>query len=179
MPGAKPLISTEVDLILSQLSTSRDRCLFLLGIYTGFRISELLSITVEDVVQFGQVRATLSVKRKNMKGKKSSRSVKLHPLAKQSLETHLSQITSNNCDRLFPFSRMTAHRILSRAFILAKIEGRVSTHSMRKTFAWKVYNALGKDLVNTQRALGHQSVNSTISYLAADQGAIDHAITET
>jgi hypothetical protein len=45
---------------------------------------------------------------------------------------------------------------------------------MRKTFAHGVYKALGRDLVNTQRALGHKNVNSTVSYLGFETDAEIH-----
>ena len=37
---------------------------------------------------------------------------------------------------------------------------------MRKTFADRVYRASGRDLVRTQRALGHVNINSTVQYLS-------------
>jgi site-specific recombinase XerD len=47
---------------------------------------------------------------------------------------------------------------------------------MRKTFANKVYDALGHDLIKTQRALGHKNINSTACYLSFREEDIDAAI---
>ncbi|MDQ3308839.1 MAG: hypothetical protein M3497_01790 [Gemmatimonadota bacterium] len=47
---------------------------------------------------------------------------------------------------------------------------------MRKTFANKVHVLLGRDLVKTQRALGHKNVSSTVSYLSFLEEEIDEAI---
>jgi integrase len=47
MPGCRPLTDDEVDLVLQSFGgryALRDRALFCLGIYTGFRITELLSL---------------------------------------------------------------------------------------------------------------------------------------
>jgi hypothetical protein len=47
---------------------------------------------------------------------------------------------------------------------------------MRKTFAGKAYELLERDLVNTQRALGHKNINSTVSYLSFNDTAINDAV---
>jgi integrase len=47
---------------------------------------------------------------------------------------------------------------------------------MRKTFADRVYDRLGGDLVKLQRALGHRSIVSTASYVSFREEEIDEAI---
>lgn len=47
---------------------------------------------------------------------------------------------------------------------------------MRKTFANRVYENLGHDLVKTQRALGHKNINSPVSYLSFRDEEIEDAI---
>jgi integrase len=69
-----------------------------------------------------------------------------------------------------------AYRILREATDKAKIAGKVATHSMRKTFAERMYTKLDKDLLKLQKALGHRDVNSTIAYLSFNQQDIDDAI---
>lgn len=49
-------------------------------------------------------------------------------------------------------------------------------HSMRKTFANKLYAALQRGLVKTQRPLGHRSINSPVHYLSLREEEIDAAI---
>jgi integrase len=175
MIGSKPLNDKEVKMMLDSFTSQRNKCLFLLGCKTGFRISELLSITVQDVVQYGKIKDSVTVKRASMKGKHNSRTVVLHDKAKAALEA-MGVITMQPQDSLFPIKRAQAHRIIKKAVADARIEGKVSSHSMRKTLAKNVFEALGRDLINTQRALGHKSINSTVSYLSFDQGAIDNAI---
>lgn len=175
MIGSKPLSDYEVTQMLSELKNNRDKCLFILGLKTGFRISEILSIKASDVTQYGKIRDSITVSRSSMKGKLSSRNVILHPDAKKALEA-MVVLTMDKDQKLFPVGRMQAHRILKEAAQRAKIEGKVSSHSMRKSFAKKVYHALGKDLVNTQRAMGHKSIQSTISYLSFEEDKINQAI---
>ena len=47
---------------------------------------------------------------------------------------------------------------------------------MRKSYATKIYDLLGKDLVKTQRAMGHVNVSSTVKYLSFREEDIDDAI---
>ncbi len=47
---------------------------------------------------------------------------------------------------------------------------------MRKTFADRIYDRLGGDLVKTQRALGHRCIESTAAYISFRQEEIDEAI---
>ena len=47
---------------------------------------------------------------------------------------------------------------------------------MRKTFADRIYDRLGGDLVKTAQALSHRSISSTASYLTFRESEIDEAI---
>ena len=51
--------------------------------------------------------------------------------------------------------------------------GKLGTHSMRKTLARRVYEGSGKDLMKTQKALGHSRITSTVSYLSFDEKDLD------
>lgn len=174
MTGSRPMTNDEIEAVLSHLKTKRDRCMLLLGLYTGFRISEVLSIRLVDVVQYGAICDSITVTRMHMKGKMKSRTVVLHPKAKEAISDYVGSCEVYSM--LFPISRIQAHRLLKKAVVASQLTGKVSTHSMRKTFAKRVYEALDKDLVATQRALGHESIQSTVSYLSFDQESIDNAI---
>ena len=73
-------------------------------------------------------------------------------------------------------TRVAAWAMLKRAFQKCGLTGKLGTHCMRKTFAIRVYHNLGKDLIKTQRAMGHASVNSTVSYLSFAESDVDDAI---
>ena len=84
--------------------------------------------------------------------------------------------TMNPDDKLFPISRTQATRVFKSAVSKAQLGGKVTTHSARKTFAKKIYQKLNRDLIGTQKALGHASCQSTVSYLSFEQTEIDNAI---
>src|SRR5690242_2467518 len=68
MAGMRALTEDEQGRILASLDRLRDRLLFLTGLYTGFRITELLSLRVGDVWKNGSPVSTIAVARRNMKG---------------------------------------------------------------------------------------------------------------
>jgi integrase len=201
MRGCRPLSDEEVSLVAKSFSgtyAKRNKALFLVGHRTGFRISELLSLTVGTVQQHGKITDAITVQRRNMKGgkagKTSSRTVRLHPEAKASLNVwlevlqkrlggSLSSSTPVFCSRvhrgdgeLRAISRVQAWRILQEAYLSNEMPGKLGTHAMRKTFANRMYELLKHDLVKTQRALGHANINSTVQYLSFREEEIDAAI---
>lgn len=172
--ASRPLTNEEIQTSLESLKNPRDKLLLIIGLRTGFRISEILSFKVSDVLQYGQIKGTLTVARKNMKGKFTSRSTPTHSDIKEALLPVLTGLKEN--DKLFPFTARHASRILKNAFIKAKLQGNVSTHSARKTFAKKMHDYFQKDLVKTQKALGHASISSTVHYISFDEKEVEEAI---
>jgi integrase len=169
-------------------TSKRDAALFLLGIKSGFRISELLSLKVGDILQAGRMVERVSVARRNMKKRVEGRTVLLHPEAREALAdwfhdlageeklTAETYVFRSRKGENRPVSRVHAWRVLHQAFADSDLTGKLGTHSMRKTFANKVYDALGHDLIKTQRALGHKSISSTACYLSFREEDIDRAI---
>lgn len=177
MIGSRPLSDQEIELVLTHLICFRDKTMFIIGLRSGFRISEILSLTIANVTQYDKVANQITVSRSNMKGKHSSRTVPLHPQAKKYLEEYVSTIKNMKPEtKLFDFKRQRAHVILKEAFNKAKLEGKVSSHSLRKSFASKVHKALGENIFKTQQALGHKSLSSTAHYLSFDSQEINEAI---
>jgi integrase len=191
MPGCRPLTDQEVEQVLQSFGgrfALRDRALFVLGIYTGFRITELLSLRLQDVVQHQQVLARVTVPRRHMKGKYASRAVPLHPMAQLALAAWLADMPHHFAvmpeTYVFrsreganqPISRMHAHRFLKDAFASCEMTGNLGTHSMRKTFARRVHSRLGNDLAKTKEALGQKSITATLHYMSFLDEEIDQAI---
>lgn len=178
---SRDLKDSELTLILEHMTSLRDKCLFMLGVKTGFRISELLSLTLNDVWDGVKCHDQITVHRRNMKGKRSSRTIPLHPLAKQILHEYLVKIHVNRSvdignQKLFPMTRQHAWRVIKDASRKAHLSGTVSTHSMRKTFGMRVYEVTGKNVVAAQKALGHASLASTTHYLSIGQDEVNAAI---
>jgi len=184
MRGMRPLTDSEIAQVGQELGT-RDRAFFLLGIRTGFRVSELLSLRVADIVNAGEVAQSVSVKRRAMKGKTEGRTVPLHPEARAALAAWVRELRSLGAVAESPLfmsreggaiSRGQAWHILASAYQRAGVFGRVGTHGLRKTFASRVYERLGHDLIRTQKALGHKAITSTVAYLSFAESEVNDAI---
>lgn len=183
MLGCRPLSDVELGRVENAFTgrfALRNRALFVLGYTTGFRISELLSLRVKDVLAGSNLVSRIKVPRRNMKGHRASRSAVMAPVARRILQAWVDLLVSgsrtatssfifasrNGADR--PISRIQAHRILRAAFERALIfgpDGTLGTHTMRKTFAAKMWDYHG-DIFAVQHALGHRSPASTVAYLS-------------
>ena len=194
-----PLTDSDISKIKSDLSKNRyflrDICFLEISTNTGFRLAELLSMTVASVAKFWpkKINDKVLVMAKNMKGKTKSRAVILNDKAKEAIQNYLESWNDMYQERiplekdswLFPSQRgrgenaigsRQAIRIQKKAAEGAQITKRVATHSGRKTFATKMHNLLGKDINATRAALGHSSVKNTQMYLATNMEEIDDAI---
>lgn len=183
MSGSRALTDAEIASILPILNI-RDRALLILGVRAGFRISELLSLKVSDLIQHGQLVNRVTVTRSNMKGKTRSRSVALHDDAKSAITDLITAyklvetdfLFINTRDRTKAISRVHAWRVLNNAYEVLSLMGKLGTHALRKSFAKRVYEASSKDLIATQHALGHSSVASTGRYLESTQEEVDDLV---
>lgn len=188
MRGCKPLSEKEIKDVEKAIAKGdfgkRNLALFLMGRFTGLRISELLSLKVADVVNHGKIADSVTVKRCNTKKKLEGKTLPLHKRAKKALEDYLTEGTREGADYLFksredfnrPITRVQAYRIIRQATDSCRISGKVGTHTMRKTFANQIHESCGRDLAKTQAALGHKNIASTICYLSFDRKEIDAAI---
>lgn len=182
MLGCRPLSLDEWDTVLARLDgpyATRNRCLIVIGFTTGFRISELLSLTLRDVAHGRTLSPMIRVPRCAMKGKRQSRSVPMAPRARDPLHAWLDELDAVDLmtptlplflsrKSLRPISRQHAARILARGFETAEIwgpRGTLGTHTMRKTYAALMHAQLD-DVFKLQAVLGHASPASTAAYLS-------------
>jgi integrase len=210
MAGCKSLSDNDLDLIdeaFDRLSESdkkgtwyRNRTIFYLQLYTGFRISELLSIRLKQVIEDEDISFYITVQRKNMKGGKTvaktkadPRTVKLNEKSRDLIRDYLNHYgTSRDDPELFLFrpvrkdnankamSSRSCQLIYDRIFEEAKIKEhstpyRLSTHTCRKTFARHAKDLVEGDLKSLQKMMGHKSLESTSHYVEEDQELIDRA----
>lgn len=189
MKGCRPLTEDEITAVLAALSKNRyhtrDRALFLLGLRSGFRISELLSLTLSDIHQNGSLVNRVYVQRRNMKKKIEGRDVILHAEAREALAALILPeivkeplvpshfIFQSRKGLNFPLQRRAAWHILKKAYAQCGLSGKLGTHSMRKTYAKEAYELSGRDLLKTQKLLGQKNINSTIHYLSVDNDDLD------
>jgi integrase len=66
-----------------------------------------------------------------------------------------------------------ARHLLRQSDAACGLTGPWSSHTMRKTFGQTVYERSGRDLLKTQRAMGHKSPARTVASLHIDAHDID------
>jgi len=185
MKGTRPLMNDEIRRVISCFDGTfavRNRCLFILGISTGGRISELLGLRLTDVYQNNAPVTDLLFDRSIVKGKETSRSVPINSdgtLAVQeifkwhqdrygvSLNMSRPLFPSRNGQGTQPMTRKSAHLILKDAFRKAGLNGKLATHSMRKSYAQRLYEQTN-DIYTIREMLGHNDVKTTQSYLGVN-----------
>lgn len=160
----------------------RDRLLFTLGINTGLRISDLLSLQKADVITrtglsaqpWRVAQSIILVERKTGK----TREIALNQVARSALKEYLADHCPRETDYLFPsrigvnkpLSRGRAWEILKEAAEQVGIEG-IGTHTLRKTFGYHAYQQ-GIDLSLLQEIYQHSSPAITLHYIGITQDQI-------
>jgi len=184
MKGTRPLDNNEIRLVSVCFDGTfkvRNRGLFMLGVSTGGRISELLSLTIGDVYQNESAVTDLLYDKSIVKGGEVSRAVPVNKDGRDAIDALISwqreQYGSTKGSRpLFPsrhksgtvpMHRQTAHQMLKKAFIAAGLNGKIATHSLRKSFAQRVYEQSG-DIYLVKELLGHRNVATTQQYLGVN-----------
>lgn len=184
MKGTRPLNNNEIRLVLACFDGTfevRNRGLFMLGVSTGGRISELLSLTIGDVYQNESAVSDLLYDKSIVKGGEVSRAVPVNKDGRDAIDAlitwHREQYQNTQASRpLFPsrhksgtvpMHRQTAHQMLKKAFIAAGLNGKIATHSLRKSFAQRVYEQSG-DIYLVKELLGHRNVATTQQYLGVN-----------
>jgi integrase/recombinase XerD len=187
MKGCRPLNRGERAAALSACKDDREGALLALGFATGYRISELLSLRIGDVIDArGNPLRHVAVKAANTKTKEG-RTVLLNTSAGKAVVALCKALLARGHSRTTPLfigrksslvaiGRIQAWRLLRALFERAEIAGSVATHTMRKTFAAECYRLLGGAIEKVARALGHKSITSTVSYLSFNESEIDDAL---
>ena len=187
MIGCRPLSAVEVDKVILAFTGDhkiRNELLFYLGITTGFRIQEILSITVGDVWKQGKIPPKVEVARKHMKGKKKSRSAFLLAPIKKLVKKRLDEIGYSPETFLFlaaqgenkAIDRRRAWEIIDEAKTHANIHGKLGTHCMRKTFARIMYREVGYDLNALMELLDHRDLKTTQAYISFEEDKMEKAV---
>ena len=159
---ARNLSPENLGAIFAELPSDKWRAVFAIAYFTGFRISEVLSLDVGDI---GPDR--ISFRRENTKTKKPRAAMIV-----ETLRPFLANYDVPSAGYLFPahhngqgghLSRKATDRMLRDAYELAGLDG-VSTHSFRRSFATNLHKQ-GYSLAKIARLLGHSSASMTARYV--------------
>lgn len=196
MPSRDPFSNDDEQRVLALLPTLplRDQALILVGLDTGFRARELGAMEIRHALDAeGQVRHRLTLERRYLKhgrgayrAKIRSRSVPLSPRCRAALEAYLAERRRAGVlapadplilGRAGGLSVWQINRIVKTTAARADCspDAHFGSHSLRKSFALRVYQKSGHDINLTRLALAHSSIVTTQRYLSSSgaSGALD------
>ena len=191
MKGTRPLDNAEIRKVSEAFGGTfaiRNRNLFMLGVSVGGRISEMIALKVNDVWQNGKSVKDLLFDLNIVKGSEVSRAVPVNIDGRQAIENLIAWHTevygavdptrplfpSRKGQGLQPMTRIAAHNALKEAFEAAGLNGKLGTHSLRKSYAQRLYEQTN-DIYAVQEMLGHKSVVTTQRYLGVNYASVRDA----
>ncbi len=165
------LSGREIELLLSQPLLSdpkgcRDKAMLEIMYATGVRVSELISLNIEDVnLDAGVIKCV---------GVKKFRVIPLYPAALKALQQymkHVRPVLVADADEMALFvnvsgvrmSRQGFWKILKHYQSTAHIDKEITPHTLRHSFAVHLLEN-GADLDSLQELLGHSDISSTQMY---------------
>lgn len=155
----------------------RNQLIWVFGINTGLRVSDILALNIEDVEDKNYVEIK---EKKTGKYKRFPLNNKLKELIKEYLIIRRNNYALTNDEPLFigkkhkRLDRSQVYRFINKACKELHIEVNVGCHSMRKVFGlffYKKYN----DIALLQKILNHSSPSITLRYIGISQDEIDYS----
>lgn len=160
-----------VESILSK--NPRDLLFFTVGTNCGLRISDILSLNVEDVRGKNYIQLT---EKKTGKFKKFPINSKLKPMFEEFTKGRQGDEPLFMTKFQNRLGRVTAYYTIRNACEKAKLEEKFGTHTMRKTFGYHHYKKY-KDVAMLQKIFNHSSPVVTLRYIGIEQDQIDESYT--
>lgn len=187
MKGTRPLTNDEIRKVRDSFEgvfETRNAGLFMLGVSIGGRVSELLALKVSDVWQNNAPVTDFQFDRSIVKGGETSRTIPVNKDGRDAIQTlvawqqfYFGSVHPDN--PLFPgqkngaggkvvsVQRQAVHKILKGAFEAAGLNGKLATHTLRKTYAQRLYSKCN-DIFVVREFLGHKNVATTQAYIGVN-----------
>lgn len=149
------------------------RMIFLVGIYSGLRISDILKLRIKDV--YGKNHIDI----REQKTRKAKR-FRVNRLLGKELERFCAgkaegdYLIASGHGVNQPLGCRRAYDVIREAGHAAGLSN-LGTHSMRKTFGYHYYQQTG-DIVTLQKIFNHASAQITLRYIGIEQDVIDDAM---
>ncbi|MBA7603826.1 Tyrosine recombinase XerC [subsurface metagenome] len=161
----------------------RDLLLFVLGINTGLRISDILPLKLDDVKdKKGDPKDYIYLTEQKTK---RQRKIVLNKEVKKALQIYFNKskiydldsylFTSEKDERNRPLTKTMAWHLVNKWCRQVGIIERVGTHTLRKTLGYQMRKK-GIAIEVIQRILGHASVKTTTLYIGIDQAELEEVV---
>ena len=165
---------------LKEHKNPRDLLLFVLGINTGLRISDILPLKLKDVQdKKGDPKDYIYLTEQKTH---KQRKIILNSEVKKALQIFFTRskiydldtylFTSEKNDKNRPLSKVRAWQLMNEWCREVGILERIGTHTLRKTLGYQMRKS-GIAIEVIQRMLGHSSVRTTTRYIGIDQEELE------
>lgn len=158
-------------------ANERNYIMFMIGVYTGLRISDILPLRVVDV----SGSHTVLLEKKTKKHKR----IIMHPTLRRAISKYIEGMdrtdlllpsrNKTKTGKEKPISRRQALHILQTTAKEIGYEGRMGTHSLRKTFGFRHYQQY-KDVAELQIIFNHNNQYETLKYIGVMSERIEDGI---
>jgi len=152
----------------------RNYFLFVMGINTGLRISDLLTLKVKDVKN--KTHIVITEKKTN-----NSKRFLINDALRQEIESYTQGMKED--EYLFqsergnkPIQRVQAYKIINGIADKVGLD-EIGTHTLRKTFGYHFYQRT-KDVAMLQEIFNHSAPSITLRYIGITQDEIDNSLKE-
>ncbi len=165
---------------LKEHKNPRDLLLFVLGINTGLRISDILPLKLSDVQdKKGDPKDYIYLTEKKTH---RQRKIILNSEVKKALQIFFTKsdiydldsylFTSEKNNKNKPLSKVRAWQLMNEWCREVGILERIGTHTLRKTLGYQMRKS-GIAIEVIQKMLGHSSVKTTTRYIGIDQEELE------
>lgn len=158
----------DIQLIKEELlkKSYRDYLLFLFGINTGIRFSDLINLKFNQVIKDGKIVPSIQIKKVEYE---------INKITKECLKVFCSRLPNFSPDDYIfksrkgnePIDRSHAYRIISGAAIRVGINQKVGTQTLRKTFGYHYYMKYN-DVEVLQKMFNHNSSKQTLDFIGVN-----------
>ncbi len=153
--------------------SERNYVMFMFGIYSGLRISDILLLRVRDVRNKEYVS-----KREKKTGKEKK--FPINKALKKILDGYVQDkkdyefLFKNPYEPNKPITRQQAYNIMSKAGQKFGLDN-IGTHTLRKTFGYHLYIQTNHDAALVMSILNHSDIHYTLRYIGVEQTTKDKA----
>ena len=148
--------------------------LFVTGIYSGLRVSDILKLRVKDV----KGKDHIFIREKKTKKEKRF-------LINKNLKRILDEYIKGKDDLEYLFENPKTHKPITRqwAYQMIREAGEkfgvynLGTHTMRKTFGYHMYQATN-DAAMLMKLFNHADIHITLRYIGVEQDQTDKAVSK-
>ena len=160
---------------------ARNKLYFCIGVFSGFRVSDLLELKWQDIFESDGKTYKEYV---GIIEKKTGKVKQLYTTSasRAYIEEYIQMMRPDTTSNTYLFTnrqgkklnRQSVDDFIKEAANACGLKGNYSTHSVRKTYAYQYYTIMSAQgdifaLAEVQRMLNHRNTDTTLRYLGIDK----------